>query len=229
MGIMAGWDIVQTARVPSGGAKLTLYKKDEEYSIWIENTELMSSHAHESEDELAHVALKDPKLNPRPHVLIGGLGMGYTLAAALKALPEGGKIRVAELIPEIIDWNRGPLAHFAGRPLEDKRVDVQRVEVGRLLQTQLEEYDVILLDVDNGPEGLVRGGNDWLYTEEGLESSHTALKPGGILAVWSAFRDPAFYMRLKKVGFRDVRQVRVKITPNDHGDEHLIWLGRREI
>ncbi|MFH2203842.1 MAG: hypothetical protein ABIJ96_12045 [Elusimicrobiota bacterium] len=224
---MSDWDIVAATRVPSGGGKLTLYQLGEQFSIWIENTELMSSHAHESEDELARLALEDPALNPRPHVLIGGLGMGYTLAAALRCLPEGGRISVAELIPEVIAWNRGPLAHLAGHPLDDQRVDVKRTDVARLLQTELEEYDVILLDVDNGPEGLTRGGNDWLYTEEGLDSAHTALKPGGILTVWSSFRDPAFYMRLKKTGFRGVRQVRVSIAPNEPGDEHVIWLARR--
>ncbi len=228
MEMMKDWDIVETTRVPSGGAKMTLYKRGEEFSIWIEDTELMSSHAHESEDELARLALEDPRLNPRPHVLIGGLGMGYTLAAALRSLPEDGRICVAELIPEVIAWNRGPLAHFAGHPLDDKRVSVREKDVARLLQMELEEYDVILLDVDNGPEGLTRGGNDWLYTEEGLESAYTALKPGGILAVWSSFRDPAFYMRLKKVSFRGVRQVKVRIEPNEQGNEHVIWLGRRD-
>ncbi|MFH1725755.1 MAG: hypothetical protein ABII00_14185 [Elusimicrobiota bacterium] len=224
--MMTDWDTVETTRVPSGGGKLTLYKRREEFSIWIEDTELMSSHSHVSEDELARLALEDPELNARPHVLIGGLGMGYTLAAALRCLPEGGRVCVAELVPEVVAWNRGPLAHLAGHPLDDERVRVQRIDVGRLLQTDLEEYDAILLDVDNGPEGLTRGGNDWLYTEEGLGSAYTALKPGGILAVWSTFRDPAFYMRLKKLSFRGVRQVRVPIEPHDC--DHVIWLGRRE-
>ncbi len=226
--MMDDWDILETTRVPSGGGKLTLYKRGEEFSIWIENTELMSSHAHESEDELARVVLEDPKINSQPHVLVGGLGMGYTLAAALRSIPDGGRLTVAELIPEVISWNRGPLGHLAGHPLDDKRVTIQRVDVGRLLQTELEEYDVILLDVDNGPEGLTRGGNDWLYTEEGLDSAYSALKPGGILAVWSSFPDPAFYMRLKKVSFRGVRQVKVRIEPNEYGNEHVIWLSRRE-
>lgn len=226
---MTDWDIVETARVPSGGGKLTLYQRGDEFSIWIEGTELMNSHAHESEDELARVVLEDPALNARPHVLIGGLGMGYTLAAALRCLPEGGRVTIAELIPEVIAWNRGPLGHLAGHPLDDKRVLIERKDVARRLQADSEEYDAILLDVDNGPEGLTRGGNDWFYTEEGLESAYTALKPGGILAVWSSFQDPAFYMRLKKISYRGVRQVRVRIEPNDYGNEQYIWIGRREL
>jgi spermidine synthase len=227
-GLMDDWDIRDAARVPGGG-QITLYQRDQEFSIWIDTTELMGSDAHESEDELARFALADPKLNKAPHVLVGGLGMGYTLAAALKDLPEGGRISVAELIPEVVKWNRGPLGHLAGHPLKDERVTVVQQDVGRLLQTHLEEYDVILLDVDNGPEGLVRGGNDWLYSEEGLESAYTALKPGGILGVWSTFRDPAFYMRLKKICYRDVRQERVLIEPNAEGYEHVIWFARREL
>lgn len=225
--IMSDWDVVETTRVPGGG-KMTLYRRDEEYSIWIGDTELMGSHSHESEDELARLALEDPRLNARPHVLVGGLGMGYTLAAALRLLPEGGRVSVAELIADVVKWNRGPLGRFAGHPLEDPRVRVELKDVARLLQTELEAYDVVLLDVDNGPEGLTRGGNDWLYTEEGLDSAYSALRPGGILAVWSTFKDPAFFMRLKKTGFRDVRQVRVRVMPQDAHDEHVIWLCRRE-
>ena len=228
MGMMDDWDIIETTRVPSGGGKLTLYKRDDEYSIWIGNTELMGSQMHDSEDELARLPLEDPKLNPNPHVLVGGLGMGYTLAATLRSLPDGGRVTVSELIPEVVKWNRGPLGHFAGHPLNDERVTVVQKDVARLLQNDLEEYDVILLDVDNGPEGLTRGGNDWLYSEEGLDAAYTALKPGGILAVWSTFRDPAFFMRLKKISYRDVRQVRVEIPLDDKFDEHVIWLGRRE-
>lgn len=226
------WDEVDSTRVPGGGGKLTLYRRGDDYSIWIGGVELMGCENHQSEDELARLALADPKLNPRPHVLIGGLGMGYTLAAALRDLPEGGRVTVCELIPKVVEWNRGPLGRFAGRPLDDPRATVVQKDVARLLQTELDEYDAILLDVDNGPEGLVRGGNDWLYTEEGLESAHTALKPGGILAVWSTFKDPAFYMRLKKTGFKDVRQVPVRITfgeNNDRHDQHVIWVCRRPL
>lgn len=227
MGLTGDWEIIETTRVPSGGGTLTLYQRDHEFSIWINETELMGSHVHTSEDELARLVLEDPKLNTRPHVLIGGLGMGYTLAAALRSLPTGGRLTVAELIPEVVAWNRGPLAHLADHPLKDTRVSVERKDVARLLQNDLEEYDGILLDVDNGPEGLTRGGNDWLYTEEGLDSAYTALKPGGVLAVWSGFRDPAFYMRLKKINFKDVRQVSVRIGGDGH-DDQIIWLGRRE-
>ncbi len=229
MGLMNDWEILEETRVPSGGGRLTLYQRGEEFSIWINETELMGSHVHESEDELARLPLQDPKLNPNPHVLIGGLGMGYTLAAALRHLPEGGRITVSELIPEVVKWNKGPLGHLAGNPLEDRRASVQRKDVARLLQNELEEYDVVLLDVDNGPEGLTRGGNDWLYTEEGLESAYTALKPGGILGIWSGFRDPAFYMRLKKINYKDVRQVSVRVGPHENNDEQLIWICRREI
>ncbi|OIO08209.1 MAG: hypothetical protein AUJ52_08725 [Elusimicrobia bacterium CG1_02_63_36] len=224
------WDEVDFTRVPGGGGKMTLYRREDRYSIWIDGVELMGCENHQSEDELARIVLADPALNANPHVLIGGLGMGFTLAAALRDLPENGRVTICELIPKVVEWNRGPLGHFAGRPLDDARVAVAQKDVGRLLQTQLEEYDAILLDVDNGPEGLVRGGNDWLYTEEGLDAAYSALRPGGLLAVWSTFKDPAFYMRLKKTGFKDVRQVPVRITfgaDNNGHDQHMIWTCRR--
>ena len=152
----------------------------------------MNSRVHGSEDALAELACARVAQRCRPQILIGGLGMGYTTAAALRRLTADGRLIVAELVPAVVRWNRGPLAHLAGRPLLDERVTVREIDVAQLLKVEQQTYDAILMDVDNGPAGLTRKDNDWLYARAGLEAAFTALRPAGVLGVWSASPDRAF-------------------------------------
>lgn len=214
------------ARIPGDGARLRLSVRAGVYTIWVQDTELMSSLVHNSEDDLARLVCSKLAHLPRAAVLIGGLGMGYTLAATLKELGPAGKVVVAELMPAVVEWNRGPLAHLAGRPLDDPRVEVRLQDVAMSLQTELEEFDGILLDVDNGPEGLTRDSNNWLYSEEGLASAYSALRPNGILAVWSSTPDRSFAMRLRKAGF-DVEEAIVESSDADRNEQHTIFLATR--
>ena len=152
--------------------------------------------------------------------------MGYTLAAALRRLGPGGQVVVAELVPAVVEWNRGPLAVLAGSPLYDYRVTVREVDVGGILQAERGAYDAVLLDVDNGPEGLTRKGNDWLYTRAGLEAALSALRPGGVLAVWSAGPNQAFARRVSHAGFK-VEEVNVRARGPRGGGRHTIWIAQR--
>lgn len=216
-------DCLGGARIPGDGGVLSLYKRGDEFTLRVRDTELMTSRAHESEDALAKLVCARLARIPGPTVLIGGLGMGYTLGAALKELGPQAKVIVAELIPAVIEWNRGPLAHLAGNPLDDERVTVRLGDVAASLQTELEEFDGILMDVDNGPKGLTRDSNDWLYSEEGLAAAYSALRPDGTLAVWSSTPERSFAMRLRKAGF-EVEEVRVPSRAGDPGERHTIWL-----
>ena len=163
---------------------------------------------------------------PCPKVLIGGLGMGYTLAAALNRLGTESRVVVAELVPAVVAWNRGPLAALAGHPLDDDRVTVREVDVAQILQAEHRAYDAILLDVDNGPKGLTRKSNDWLYTRTGLDAAFTALRPSGVFALWSASPDRAFAQLLRKVGF-EVDEERVRARGPRGGGYHTIWIAWR--
>ena len=210
-------------RIPGDGGALNLFKRGDEFIIRVGATELMNSRAHDSEDSLARLVCARLTHLPAPALLIGGLGIGYTLAAALKAVGPRAKVLVMELIPAVLQWNRGPLAHLAGDPVSDARVSVRIGDVALPLQTEEEEFDGILLDVDNGPEGLTRDSNNWLYSEEGLSAAYSALRPGGTLAVWSCVADKSFNMRLLKIGF-EVEEVRAP-SLNEKPDEHnTIWL-----
>ena len=211
------------ARIPGDGTTLRLSKTGDIYTIWVQDIELMSSVIHQSEDLLATIVCAKLAHLPEAKVLIGGLGMGYTLAAALKVLGPKGKVVVAELIPAVLEWNRGPLAHLAGRPLEDTRVEIRLQDVAHSLQTELAEFDGILLDVDNGPEGLTRDSNNWLYSQEGLAAAYTALRPDGILAIWSSTPDKTFGMRLRKAGF-EVEEKLVDSSDKDRNEQHTIFL-----
>jgi spermidine synthase len=215
-------ELVGGVRVPGDGGTLSLHRRGAEFTLRVHDTELMSSGAHESEDALAQLACAKLANRADAVVLIGGLGMGYTLAAALKEVGPAGKVIVAELVPGVVEWNRGPLAHLAGHPLADPRVSVRVQDIAMSLQTELSAFDAILLDVDNGPEGLTRDSNNWLYSPEGLASALTALRPNGVLAVWSSTPEKTFAMRLRKIGF-EVEEVRV--ASSKHDDRHTIWLG----
>ncbi|MDG4477058.1 spermidine synthase [Thiovibrio frasassiensis] len=223
---MIPWELLESAPVPGGSETLHLYRRGTEFAIRVDGNELMNSRAHGSEEALAELACARLHTRPAPFVLIGGLGMGYTVAAALKHLSSQARVVVAELVPAVIAWNRGPLAGLAGHPLKDIRVSVREIDVARILQTEQQAYDAILLDVDNGPDGLTRPGNDWLYTRAGLTAAHGALKPSGVLAVWSASPEPAFSRLLRQTGFT-VEEITARARGSKGGSRHMIWLAER--
>lgn len=216
------WKIIDSAVEPSGHNVIRLFRRGHEFSIRVESSELMASGVHGSEDGLAEEACRCVGARPAPRLLIGGLGMGYTLAAALAQLGPDAQVVVGEVVPAVVAWNRGPLAHLAGFPLEDPRVQVIETDVALLLQSASIPYDAILLDVDNGPRALTCPGNAWLYSPAGLEAAFAALTPGGVLAVWSAWPDRSFTSRLSRAGFR-VEQVTVRSRGQKGGRKHILW------
>jgi len=223
---MIPWELLDSAPVPGGGEALHLYKRGAEFSIRVGNRELMNSRAHGSEDRLAELACARIANRPRPRVLIGGLGMGYTLATALRRLGGEAKVIVAELVPAVVTWNRGPLAHLAGRPLQDRRVTVREGDVAQILKEDRERYDAIVLDVDNGPDDLLLKSNDGIYAQAGLDAAFAALRPTGLLAIWSAAPDRPFVQRLRRVGF-EVTEVRAPARGPREGGRHAIWIAER--
>ncbi len=218
---MRAWELLDTATVPGEGGELRLYRRGEEFSINAGHSELMNSRVHGSEDALAELACQ--RLGDRPRVLIGGLGMGFTLAAALRQLGPDAEIVVAELVPAVVEWNRGVLSALAGHPLDDPRVTVHEGDVGPLIRSARGDYDAILLDVDNGPEGLTRKDNDSLYSSVGLSAALAALRAGGIFGVWSISPDQRFSKRLKHAGF-SVEEIRSR-AHGRRGARHMIWFG----
>jgi spermidine synthase len=223
---MMPWKLLDRAQMPESGEELRLYQRGREFSIRVDRHELMNSRVHGSEDALAELACARIAHRPGPRILIGGLGMGYTTAAALHRLGADGQVVVAELAPAVVAWNRGPLADLAGRPLHDARVTVREADVARILQAEQGAYDAILLDVDNGPACLTRKGNDWLYARAGLDAAYAALRAAGVLAVWSASSDRAFAKRLGRAGFV-VTEVCVRARGPRGGGRHIIWLAVR--
>jgi spermidine synthase len=222
---MARFTEIGTATIPGQGTRLRLLQRNDEFSIKIAGTtgELMNSRVHGSEDALATLACERIADLPSPRVLIGGLGMGFTLAAALAALGKDAQVTVAELVPEVEDWNRGPLGAAAGNPLNDPRASIHIGDVAELLKSSDGEWDAILLDVDNGPEGMTRRENNWIYSPAGIAAAQNALSPDGILAYWSAGQEHAFTERLRAAGFA-VEAVTVRGLRPGKGAYHLIWL-----
>ena len=218
-------ELIAIAHVP-GGQELRLFRRGGDYMIVLDRNELMSSRMCGSEEALADMSCDRLATNSAPHLLIGGYGMGFTLRAALAALDAAGKVTVAELVPEIIDWARGPMADLAAGCLDDPRVRLVMEDVVAVIAKADGDYDAILLDVDNGPDGLTRDGNDRLYSMRGLEAAKAALKPGGVLAVWSAAPDKAFARRLSDAGFR-VEEIGVRARGNGKGPRHVIWFGTK--
>ncbi len=221
-------ETIATAQIP-GGEELTLVSHGRDFIIMLGRDELMGTRMQFSEEQLAELTLAELSA-PAPRVLIGGYGMGFTYRAALANLPEKGEVRVAEIVPEILDWARGPLVHLTGDTLDDPRGDIVLCDVAALIDDAndgtSDKYDAILLDVDNGPDGVVRDANDRLYTRTGLAKAKEALNPGGILAIWSAAPDHKFTRRLKDAGFAvEVREVRAR--PNNKGPRHTIWFARK--
>ena len=226
---MIPWVLLDSTQVPDNGGELRLYQRGDDFSIRVVGLggELMNSRMHGSEDALAELTCARLVDCSNSRLLIGGLGMGFTLAAALQHIGDQAQVVVAELVPAVVAWNRGPLGEHAGHPLQDPRVTVREGDVARILDSEQQAYDAILLDVDNGPEGLTHKKNDWLYSEDGLTAAYTALRPQGVLAVWSAGPADDFLQRLRKVGF-GVEEVRVR-AHGKKGAWHIIWFARREL
>jgi len=218
------WDHLGDAPIPGTGKSLSLFRGKDDFFIRISSGggELMSTRKHGSEDALGALPCRKLRNAASARVLIGGLGMGFTLAAVLKEVGAGAEVTVAELIPEVVDWNRGPLGERTGYPLNDPRTRVHIGDVVRLLRSKRNHYDVIALDVDNGPEGLTLPSNDRLYSESGIAIAQQALRPGGILAYWSAGPDQAFHDRLRRCGFM-VEEITVYAHGNK-GARHTVWL-----
>jgi spermidine synthase len=213
-------ELIGTAKVP-GGVELRLFRHGDDHMIMVDANELMSSRVGGSEEALALMTCE--RLGKRgAHLLIGGYGMGFTLRAALGVLGPDARLTVAELVPEIINWARGPMAALTAGCLDDPRVRLVAGDVAAEIASASKRYDAILLDVDNGPSGLVRADNDGLYSMRGLALAKAALKPGGILAIWSAAPDAAFTRRLKDAGFK-VDEVIVRARSNGKGPRHTIW------
>jgi spermidine synthase len=214
-----------TALVP-GGEQLDLYSRGDDFMIVLDRNELMSTRMNGSEIALAEMTLERLSGSTAPHLLIGGYGMGFTLRAALAMMGPKGQASVAELVPGIIEWARGPMAAMTAGCLDDRRVRLIMGDVGEVIAGAHAQYDAILLDVDNGPDGLTRAGNDGLYAPAGLQAAKRALKPGGILAVWSAGDDAKFTKRMGQAGFK-VEEVAVRARTNGKGPRHVIWFGRK--
>ena len=221
-------ETIATAQIPDGDT-LTLVSHGRDFIIMLGRDELMGTRMQFSEEQLARLTLERLSA-PRPRILIGGYGMGFTYRAALANAPENAQVVVAEVVPEILDWAKGPLAELTGDCLDDPRGEIVLADVAALIDDAVDEttprYDAILLDVDNGPDGIVREGNERLYTKTGLGRARDALRPGGVLAVWSAAPDHKFTGRLKDAGLKvDVQTVRAR--PNNKGPHHTIWFAER--
>ena len=220
---MRNWNLLGEAPIPGTGKSLCLYQGKDDFFIKLSGGyDLMNSRKHGSEDALGSLPCKRLQQPETARVLIGGLGMGFTLAAALEVVGSRAEVTVAELIPEVVDWNRGPLGERSGRPLDDPRTRVHMGDVAKLLQVKRDYFDVIALDVDNGPEGLTKNANDWIYSSSGIAAAQDALRPGGILAYWSAGPDQGFHDRLRRCGFM-VEEIMV-YAHGKKGARHIIWL-----
>jgi spermidine synthase len=213
--------------VPGGSGALRLLRRGAEFSIRLGRDELMNSRLSGSEEALATLACERVRSRKAPRLLIGGLGMGFTLRAALSSLGPDAHVTVAELVPAVVKWARGPMSEVFGDSMADPRVSIQESDVGQLIRSGHSAFDAILLDVDNGPEGLTRDANDVLYDLQGLSAARAALRPGGVLAVWAARPDPKFTQRLRKADF-DVDEVKVRANKSRAGAKHMIWIAARD-
>ena len=219
-------ELLGETRTPDG-ALLALTRRGDELIILADGKPLMSSRMHGSEEALATLACARARTLDEPSVLVGGLGMGFTLRATLDLLPPDATVVVAELVPAVVEWNRGPLGPLAKHPLKDTRVRVEVGDVAAVLRSSRERFDAVLLDVDNGPAAFTSSGNDALYDDRGLAAARAALKSGGVLAVWSAWEDRKFEQRLRYAGFTvEVKRVRARLKKG--GPRHTIFLGHRE-
>jgi spermidine synthase len=223
---MIPWQQIDTTRVPDTDVELRLMRRGTEFSMMLGQNELMNSRLSGSEEALATLTARKIEAVKRPHVLVGGLGMGFTLRAALAVLGPDARITVAELVPAVIAWARGPMADIFGNSVSDPRADIREADVIDLIKASPSAFDAILLDVDNGPEALIREANNALYDPKGLQSICRALRPGGILAVWSSGPNLAFTKRLRAADF-EVNEVGVRATTKRSGAHHVIWFATK--
>ena len=224
---MIARELLGTAQIPGGG-ELRLFRHDRDFMIVLGGNELMSSRMSGSEIALAEQTIARLGNQTSPCILIGGYGMGFTLRAAQAKVGPKAELVVAELVPEIIQWARGPMADLAAGCLDDKRVRLMMGDVAFQIDGARGDFDAILLDVDNGPDGLTREDNNGLYSKSGLRAAMNALKPGGVLAVWSAYADTPFTRRLERAGF-EVDEVSVRARSNGKGPKHVIWFARKPV
>ncbi len=222
---MIPWITLDRAAIPGGG-ELTLVQRGAELAIRVNGAELMASRAHASEERMAVLAAERLAHVERPRVLIGGLGLGYTLRATLDAFPSSATIVVAELVPAVVTWMRGPLAHLAGHPLDDRRAVIEVADAGAILRASPGMFHALLMDIDNGPTTLIRKDNASLYASTGLASARAALVPGGVLIVWSAGPDVYFAERMRRAGFT-VSVVRASSHSEGRGRGHTLFVGEK--
>lgn len=221
------WILLGESHTPDG-TRLTLMTRDREHVIFADGKMLMSSRMHGSEEALATVACAHITTAEAPRVLVGGLGLGYTLRATLDVLPAGATVVVGELVPGVVEWNRGPLGPLANHPLADPRVEVALGDVAVTIRQDTKGFDAILLDVDNGPDAFTSTLNSSLYNNQGVTQAKAALRPGGVLAVWSAWEDRKFEQRLRWAGFA-VKVHRVRARLKQGGPRHTIFVGHSQL
>ena len=220
---MKPWELLGKATLPDG-TDMRLQRRDTEYAIFAAGKLLMSSRMHGSEEALASLACARARQRDDAHVLVGGLGMGFTLRATLDVLPASARVDIVELQPDVVVWNRGPLGPLANHPLKDQRVQVQERDVMAAIARSHRRFDAVILDVDNGPDAFTTASNAELYGDRGIAAVRRALRPGGVLAVWSAWEDRKFEQRLRYAGFRvQVEHVRARLKKG--GPHHTIFLG----
>ena len=221
---MIPWNLLDTAKIPGERDEMRLYQRDDEYSIRVGSYELMNSRVHGSEDALASLVC-DGMSGP-VRILIGGMGMGFTLGEVLKRVSANSEVVISELVPAVIAWHRGPLRAVSGAMLDDPRVVIKEIDVAQIIRSESNGFDAILLDVDNGPRALTAKGNDRLYSVNGLRAAQSALRPNGVLAIWSSGPDPAFLKRLRQTGFAvEEKPVRSR---SGKGPRYLIWLATKQ-
>ena len=223
---MIPWKLLDRAPVPGDGDELTLFVRDQEYSIRVGAIELMNSRVYAREDALSKLGCERIQGRKKARVLIGGLGMGFALATALDNVGKDAEVVIAELVPGVIKWNREVFGHLAGHPLRDSRVTLREMDVARVIKEGRGQFDAVLLDVDNGPEGLTRRSNDRLYDDRGIVQGLAALRPDGVLGYWSAGADRAFLKRLKRAA-TSVDEVEVGSRSKNRGARHTLWFASR--
>ena len=222
---MDTWELIDSVQTPEG-SNITLTRRGNEYFILADGKDLMTSSMHGSEEEMASLGCQRARTLEQPCVLVGGLGMGFALRATLELLPPGATVVVSELLEAVVAWNRGPLGPLAGSPLDDPRVGVEPGDVRDTLRHSQGRFDAVLLDVDNGPAAFSQRGNSRLYDNAGVILTMGALKPNGVLAVWSAWNDRKFEHRLRHCGFAEVEAVEVRARLKKGGPRHVIFLAR---
>jgi spermidine synthase len=224
---MDHWITIERTTIPGSDTELTLSQCNDDFAIRIFGLpgDLMNSRMHHSEDALAEFACTRLSATENAQILVGGLGMGFTLAAVLKTVDVSADVIVAELVPAVVEWNRGLLGQCAGRPIEDSRTHVHLGDVVDLLKQRADKFDAILLDIDNGPEAMTHSDNEWLYSLAGLKRIYEKLRPEGIVVIWSARADQIFTTRLKKTGF-NVQLRTVRARPGK-GSRHTIFVAQK--